>query len=423
MIIKGSTRGHGKELASHLMNARDNEHVELFDLRGFVSDELHGAMQESEAIARGTRCEKPLFSLSLNPPDQENVPPEAFQLALGRIEERLGLQDQPRALVFHEKEGRRHMHAVYSRIDGEEMKAIKLPYYKRQLNDVAREMYLEDGWEMPKGFRDRSERDPLSFSLQEWQQAKRTRQDPKAIKASMREAWAGSDSRQGFEAALRERGYMLAKGDKRGFVAVDWRGEVYSLSRTTGAKTKELQARLGDPSRLQSTDNAKTFISDRMTPKLRSWAREAEEQATKQSLAAQYQREQMVQRQRHLRAQLKRQHEDRWLDEEKRRAERTPKGIRGIWGWVTGRNKKIRQENEAEIERTQQRDRAERQALIERQLEERRKLQTQMEAAKAKQQEQMQALNRDVAHYMMMGGKAPIEVAQRFEDQNREARH
>ncbi|WP_195820671.1 hypothetical protein [Roseobacter sp. MH60115] len=107
MILKGNIRGSGTELARHLMNARDNEHVELHDLRGFVSDDLHGAMQEGEAVARGTRSTKPFFSLSLNPPENEDVPIEAFETAIGQIEIQLGLENQPRAIVFHEKEGRR----------------------------------------------------------------------------------------------------------------------------------------------------------------------------------------------------------------------------------------------------------------------------------------------------------------------------
>ena len=205
---------------------------------------------------------------------------------------------------------------------------------------------------------------------------------------------------------LHERGYFLARGDQRGFVAVDWRGEVYSLSRTTGAKTKELKARIGDPKELRSTEAAKAFVAERMTPKLKAWAKEAEEQAHKQNLAAQFQREQMVQRHRHARAQLKQQQETRWLEEERQRAARTPKGIRGLWGWVTGKNKKIRQENEAEIARTSERDRAERHAEIQRQLSERRGLQRKIVAAREKQNAQMQELNRDVAKYLTMG-RAP----------------
>ena len=34
MILKGSQRGYGGNLAAHLTNARDNDHVEVADIRG-----------------------------------------------------------------------------------------------------------------------------------------------------------------------------------------------------------------------------------------------------------------------------------------------------------------------------------------------------------------------------------------------------
>ena len=70
------------------------------------------------------------FSLSLSPPPNERVPIEVFETAIEQIEQKLGLEDQPRAVVFHEKEGRRHAHVVWSRIDTDEMKAINLPFYQ-----------------------------------------------------------------------------------------------------------------------------------------------------------------------------------------------------------------------------------------------------------------------------------------------------
>lgn len=418
MILKGNERGHGRGLAKHLLNARDKEHVELHDLRGYAADDLAGAMQESEAIARGTRCKNHLFSLSLNPPEHEDVPVEVFEAAIDRIEGRLGLEGQPRAIVFHEKEGRRHAHAVWSRIDGEEMKAINLPWYKTRLNEVARELYREHDWQMPDGFRDRAARDPLAFTLEEWQQAKRTKQDPKLTKTMIRESWTGSDSRESFEAALRVKGLWLAQGDKRGFVAVDWRGETYSLSRMSGAKTKELKARLGDPKDLLSLDEAKAHIGAQLTPKLKAWAKEEQAKAEKAGLAAQFQREKMVQRQRQARAQLKTQKEQRWLNEEKKRAERTPRGIRGLWGWVTGKNRKIRTENEAEIARAQQRDRTEKQETIRKQLAERRNLQRQVKLARQKQQARIAELNQDVARAMALG-RGPERQASKHESRTR----
>ncbi|WP_299829381.1 relaxase [uncultured Roseobacter sp.] len=411
MILKGNIRGSGKELARHLMNVRDNEHVELHDLRGFVSDDLHGAMQEGEAIARGTRSTKPFFSLSLNPPENEDVPIEAFETAIGQIEFQLGLENQPRAIVFHEKEGRRHAHCVWSRIDGNQMKAIDMPYYKNRLNDVSRELYLEHGWRLPDGFRDKRNRDPLAFTLEEWQQAKRTGANPKLTKSLIRECWNGSDNAQAFETALQDKGLWLARGDRAGFVAVDWRGEVYSLSRTSGAKAKDLKARLGDPKELLSTDEAKAKIGALLTPKLKAWAKEEEQKAQKTNLAAEFQREQMVQRHRKIREDAKRQHEERWLREEKIRADRTPKGFRGLWGWITGKNRQIRQQNEAEIARAQTRDRAEKHQIIQRQLEERRNLQRQIKLAREKQRQRLQELNRDVAAAMKLG-RVPDKEAQ-----------
>ena len=145
-------------------------------------------------------------------PPRDRRRKQTSELAIGGIESELGLEGQPRAIVFHEKEGRRHAHAVWSRIDGEEMKAINLPFYKRALNGIARDLYLESGWEMPTGFRDQRQRDPFGCTREEWQQAKRTHQDPKAIKRALQEFWNASDNRAAFEAALRERGVFPRPG-------------------------------------------------------------------------------------------------------------------------------------------------------------------------------------------------------------------
>lgn len=403
MILNGNERSGAQRLAQHLMNTKDNEHVELHDLRGFVASDLHGALQESAAIAKGTRCQKHLFSLSLNPPEHADVPVEVFEAAIDKIERQLGLEGQPRAIVFHEKEGRRHAHAVWSKIDGDKMKAINLSFYKRELTNISKQLYLEQGWQMPNGLRDHRQRDPLKFTLEEWQQAKRTGLDTKQTKALIRECWNGSDSGQSFEAALREKGYWLAQGDRRGFVAVDWRGEVYSLSRMTGTKTKELKARIGDPKDLLSVDEARAQIGEMMSSKLKAWAKEEDAKAQKANLAAQFQREQMVQRHRKARAELKTAHDARWLVEEKARAARTPRGVRGLWGWITGKNKKISKANEGEIARAMQRDRAEKQTMIQKQLAERRGLQRQIKLAREKQQARRQELGRDIARAIELG--------------------
>ncbi|QLH40625.1 MAG: hypothetical protein HWD60_19140 [Defluviicoccus sp.] len=105
MILKASQRGGAKQLAVHLMKTEENEHVEVHEVRGFVSQDLPGALKEAYAVSRGTRCRQFLFSVSLNPPQNESVSVEAFEEACERIEAKTGLSGQPRVIVFHERKG------------------------------------------------------------------------------------------------------------------------------------------------------------------------------------------------------------------------------------------------------------------------------------------------------------------------------
>src|SRR6056297_112626 len=136
MILKAKERGNAPQLARYLLAMKDNEHVELHEVRGFISDDLVEAFGEADAIARGTRCEKHLFSMSFNPPEGANAAIEDFEKAIEQVEAKLGLEGQPRAIVFHEKDGRRHAHAVWSRIDTDQMKAIKIDFYKSRLTTI-----------------------------------------------------------------------------------------------------------------------------------------------------------------------------------------------------------------------------------------------------------------------------------------------
>jgi hypothetical protein len=184
MILKASQRGWPGQLAAHLLNDRDNDHITLHEVRGFVSSDLRGAMVETMAIAKGTRCRQPVFSLSLNPPKDMQASVGDLIDAADRAEAALGLQNQPRAIVIHEKEGRRHAHVVWSRIDAESMKAVNLPYFKNRLKELSRELYLEHEWTLPEGHRENGWKNPLNFSLEQWQQAKRIGLDPRELPAA-----------------------------------------------------------------------------------------------------------------------------------------------------------------------------------------------------------------------------------------------
>lgn len=400
MILKGSQRGGAIQLARHLLNTAENEHVHVHDIRGFMADDLESAFQEAYAISRGTRARQFLFSLSMNPPLQENVPTYTFEMAIEAVEQKLGLNGQPRAVVFHEKEGRRHAHVVWSRIDTEQMKAINLPHYKLKLRDLSKQLYLENGWQMPRGFMDSRERDPANFTLNEWQQAKRGGHDPKALKRMFQECWAIADSRQAFAKALKERGYTLARGDRRGHVAVDFRGEVYAIAKYVGVRAKEVKARLGDAADLMSVDQAKQAHAERMTAMLREHIQMLEALHKRQASTLQQRRKETVQRQREQRAALETAHQARLEREAQQRARRFSTGVRGVWDWMTGKHARIRRQNEQEALLNWQRDRAERERLIFKQIEDRRLLHAEIRQMKQEHTRQVAGLHRDIADYL-----------------------
>lgn len=412
MILKASQRGGGSQLGLHLLKTEENEHVEVHEVSGFVADSVRGAMKEAHALSRGTHCRQHLFSVSLNPPVGENARVETFEQALTMIEERMGLKGQPRVVVFHEKEGRRHCHAVWSRIDAATMTAKPLPFFKTKLREIARQLFLENGWKMPGGFADSKLRDPRSFTLDEWQQAKRAGLDAKALKDAAQEAWAVSGCAASFGKALEERGLFLARGDRRGPVAVTIDGDVFAVARLLGRKTKDVTARLGDASALLPVAEVLRKLAGEMGQRLKAHIAEAKRIAANALRPLHERREAM-----------KRQHQDerRWFDaglskrretEQKQRAARIRSGVKGAWDLLTGRYWKARKQNEVEAFFGMQRDRAQRDGLIRDQLAERSRLQTDLQQVRTRQARQLLALYRDAARFRQaQNARAPARDA------------
>lgn len=422
MILKGNQRGGAIRLAQHLLRRDENEHVTIHEIRGFASDDLRGALREAEAISKGTRCRQYLFSLSLNPPEHEKASVEDFEAAVTDIERKLGLDGQPRAVVFHEKEGRRHAHCVWSRIDSETMTSINLPFYKRKLMDISRQLYLDRGWELPDGLQNRSCRNPLNFSRAEWQQAKRVKLDPRELKSLFKKCWETSDTRDALQQALHERGFWLARGDRRSFVAVDYRGESYSLAKWTGLRAKQVKERLGDPAPLPSVTETKARIAERMTGALGKFIKDVEREARQRSASLEFRRSEMAGRHREERKQLSERQERRWIAETNERVARLPKGVKGIWHRITGQYAAIRKENDREAWAALKRDRAEMDEMIMTQIEDRRVLQLEIKEQRTLQQEELLQLRADVARYQGMTGQEPEKTQERDRNAERNSR-
>jgi len=257
MILKGNQRGGGQQMAAHLMNSYDNERVEIADVRGAVAQDLSGAFAEWDAEARGTRCRKFLYSLSLNPDQsQGHLTREQYVELLDRTERSLNLVGQPRAVVFHEKRDkdgvlREHCHAVWSRIDTDKMKAVQIAHDRLKLRTVAREFARDHGLELPDGLKKDGKRDRFNDrakqeNLGERQQKERTGISKEQRMADIATCWKETGNGAAFVQALEAKGYYLARGDQRAFVVVDLHSEVHSLSRQLSgvAKSKEVKDRL-----------------------------------------------------------------------------------------------------------------------------------------------------------------------------------
>jgi len=419
MILKGNQRAGGRQMAIHLLNGEQNEHVNVHEVSGFMAQDVLGALNEAYALSKGTKCKQFMYSLSLNPPLDEKVDIDTFEKTLERVEKKLGLEGQPRVVVFHEKEGRRHAHCVWSRINTDEMKAVNISHPKLKLNDLSKSLYLEHGWKLPEGFKDKTKKSPLNFTRAEWQQAQRIGRKASDIKSELQECWAISDTKTSFEHALHEKGYFLAEGDKRGFVALDVYGEVYSLTRQLGQKAKALEARLGNSNELPSVQEVKGGIQGKLSKLFDSYKEElrtAHDEKLKPLLTD---KARMTSEHRSVRASLNEYQQKRWQTEELKRSARIRKGFKGIWDKLNGRYWKTRKANEQEAWQAHMRDRKQQEGLIQQQLTERQNLQTQIGLMRDAQEKERQVLVRDLSHVAKHEEKSKNAQRSKTNTQNR----
>ena len=283
MILKGNQRAGGQQLAAHLQNSFDNERVEIADVRGSVAQDLSGAFAEWAAEARGTKCTKFLYSLSLNPYQPNGrLTREQYLDLLERTERSLKLVGQPRAVVFHEKRDkdgvlREHCHAVWSRIDTDKMKAVQMSHDRLKLRTVAQEFARDHGLELPDGMkpgnskesrRDGYNKRAAQENLGEKQQQERTGITKAERRAEVAACWTGTANGVAFVHALETKGYFLARGDARDYVVIDAYGEIHSLSRQLSgvAKKKEMTDRLADypPDKQRDIEAARVYAREKL---------------------------------------------------------------------------------------------------------------------------------------------------------------
>jgi hypothetical protein len=270
LIIKGGPRGCGAQLGRYLVTPGKNERVGVIEVRGTVAEDVRGSLAEVDAVALCSRSSKGLYHATLNTPAHERLTPAQLARAVDRLETGLGFDGQPRVVVTHDKRDRdgalrSHVHVVWSRTDWQHGRVIPVEHNFRKHELVARELEREFGHARTQGAhveregRARPARTPRPYELR---QAERGGLKPDEATRLITAIWQRSDAGQAFARGLAEAGFVLARGDRRDFVAIDRGGGIHSLSRRTGATAKDIHARLADldPRALPTVQEARQII-------------------------------------------------------------------------------------------------------------------------------------------------------------------
>ena len=279
MIFKSSIRGFSGELADHLGNEHDNETATItkvggdlyrFDKHGLpVADELRLMFAQMDMSARGRgKDDNHIYHVSLSP--ERPLEAGAWEKAWALYEAEFGLEKRPFVEVTHEKEGRLHKHRAYYALD-ERGRGLNISHSYPRNEKIARVIEHECGHDMTAGRHNRSvmkrlqvegkgtvvtwmeqqkadqiSRPAAAKSFDDHRQEQRTAWPKKQAQADVREIYSQVDNGKGFEAALLERGYFLARGESRPWVVLDPRGGIHSAPRYAGVKKAEFEHKIGD---------------------------------------------------------------------------------------------------------------------------------------------------------------------------------
>ena len=268
------------------------------------------------------------------------------------------------------------------------MKAINLPHFKYKLRDLSRDLFLDHGWVLPDGLATYGNKSPLNFTLEEWQQAKRQELDPREVKQAFQQAWERCDTQHGLKNALEDRGYFLARGDRRGFVVLDVEGNIYSLSRWSGIKTKDVKAKLGSPENLPSVDDTQSDIRSKVSDQMRGYIDQIKDRQQSDLDPLRDKQRDMIMAHREERQKLKRGQEQRWVEETKTRSDRLNKGLRGLFDRLTGTHRAVLDHNAKEALMCSRRDQKQRDFMVVAQMQERLSLRRKFQKLRLKHTEE-----------------------------------
>ncbi len=228
MVIRGRTRGNGRQLANYLLTMAENSSIEILDVNGRGSMNDDALIQELTSMsltAELTKSQKGLYHAQINPAygDDKKMTAAQWEQAADMLGEALGLAEQRRVIVLHTKKDRTHAHVVWERFDSKKsiMRSDSFSRYKQNAVRLEMEKLFEH--------KQTPEKNP-------------NRED---MKKELSALWQQSINGAGFIKAAKELGYTIATSpNRRPFMVVDKYGRSFDLVRQLeNVKTKDVRER------------------------------------------------------------------------------------------------------------------------------------------------------------------------------------
>jgi hypothetical protein len=254
VIIEGGKHGSGQNLGRYLL--RPGTNAELVEIRGSTGD-LAQTLTDWETVARTlSKGQRVLYHAYARIPENERLTAQQWHQLAAQLEQNLGLEDCPRALVMHDETssgGRKgkHLHMVWSRLRPDETLA-PLHHDRRQFHITAR--WAEETFNLtpiaarPKRSKTIRDRDIKAL--------KGRNMPADQLQKILLKAWNSTTDGHGFRQALDDHEILLLKGDRRDYV-IDVEGfKMNPVRLMPGVNAAEFRARLEGLDMLRETPEA-----------------------------------------------------------------------------------------------------------------------------------------------------------------------
>lgn len=125
-----SSAQYNEHFAADLLDWPQSPELEISDCRGTANNDLRAILNEWQDLAKGTKCRKYLFTISIHPWLQQNGPmtQAQYQDYIQRAEKTLGLTNQPR-VILQDKTSPENRRVIWSRINPHDKKNCLPPIY------------------------------------------------------------------------------------------------------------------------------------------------------------------------------------------------------------------------------------------------------------------------------------------------------